>query len=155
MLVGYDLTTPVSSTTEGKTFGLLDRTMDDAGKEYIYVQANGAITANDVVYIDESGQADQLDLTNSAANFQALVGVSPATFADNEYGWIQVWGACTINVGTSAAANAQLNSTSTAGRVDDDATAGSEDVVGLFTTGTESSNAAAGWLNHPYIGATN
>lgn len=149
--IGFEFTT----THTVNKMDVLSRAKGADGKEYVYVQANGAITANDVVFVDETGQADQLDTTNSASAFGQTVGVAPATFADNEYGWIQIYGACTINVGSSCAANTQLNSTSTAGRVDDDATAGSEDVAGLATTGAESSNAAAGWLNYPTVGATN
>lgn len=126
-----------------------------AGKEYVYVQANGAISANDVVFIDESYQADQLDTTNSASAFGQMVGVAPVAFSDDDYGWIQIKGACTVNVGSSCAANTQVNSTGTAGRVDDDGTGGSENVVGLVTTAAESDNEAAGWLNYPYVGATN
>lgn len=125
-----------------------------AGKAYVYVQADGAITANDVVLVSEAYQADQLDTTNSASAFGDRVGVSEATFADDEYGWVQVFGPCTANVGSSAAVNTALNSTGTAGRVDDDGTTGAEVVTGLITTGAEASNAAAAYLNWPTIGAT-
>lgn len=152
--IGADLSNPVASLDEGKGFGLGDRYADDAGNVYVYVQADGAITANDVVIITEAYQADQLDLTNSNGALGDKVGVAAATFADDEYGWVQVYGTCTINVGSSCAANTKLNSTSTAGRVDDDATAGSETMHGLYTTGAESSNAAAGILHYPFIDAT-
>ena len=154
-MIGADLANPVAELDEGKGFGLGDRHCDEGGNEYIYCQADGAITANDVVIIDEDYQADQLDTTNSAGALGDRVGVAPATFADDEYGWIQVKGTCTINVGSSAAANTKLNSTGTAGRVDDDGTAGAETVHGLYTTGAESSNEAAGiLLGDPHIDAT-
>lgn len=154
MTIGANLSLPVSDLDEGKGFGLGDVYTDDAGKEYVYVQANGAIVANDVVIITEAYQADQIDTTNSAGALGDRVGVSPAAFADNDYGWVQVKGPCTINVATSAAANTKLNTTATAGRVDDDATAGAETIHGLYTTGAESSNAAAGILVYPFIDAT-
>ena len=118
------------------------------------MQANGAISAYDVVILDETYQADRLDTTNSAGAIGDLCAVSPVAFADNEYGWVQIKGACTINVATSCAANTKLNSTATAGRVDDDATVGAETVLGLVTTAAESSNTAAGMLNYPMIDAT-
>lgn len=124
------------------------------GKAYIFVQADGAITANDVVIMTEAYQADQIDTTNSAAALGDRVGVAPATFADNEYGWIQIFGPCTANVGSSAAANTKLNTTATAGRIDDDATSGAETILGLYTTGAESGNEAAAILTWPYIDAT-
>lgn len=135
-------------------FELGTRMKGAAGKEYVYVQANGAITANDVVFVDETFQADQLDTTNSAGAFGQVIGVAPATFADNDYGWIQIYGACTINVATGAETNTELNSTGTAGRVDDDASSGAEAIIGLATTAAESGNTAAGWLNYPTIRAT-
>lgn len=135
-------------------FELGTRMMGAAGREYVYVQANGAITANDVVILTEAFQADQIDTTNSAGAVGDKVGVAPATFADDEYGWVQIYGACTVNVGSSASANTKLNSTGTAGRVDDDATSGAETILGLVTTAAESSNEAAGMLNYPMIDAT-
>lgn len=135
-------------------FELGTRAKSGDGKEYIFVQANGAIVANDVVFIDEAFQADQLETTVSATAFGQAVGVAGVAFADNDYGWVQIYGACTVNVGASAATNTALNTTATAGRVDDDATTGAEVVSGLVTTAAESSNAAAGWLNYPTVGAT-
>ena len=138
-------------------FSVGDRATGKDGSIWQYVQANGAIAAGDVVLLDEDWQADQLDLTNSASAFGQSVGVAAAAFADNEYGWVQVFGVCdAINCGSSCAANATVNSTSTAGRVDDDATAGSEDIDGLILTTAESSgNTAPGLLNYPKVGATN
>lgn len=154
-LVGGDLGTSVSDLEEGKGFGLGDRYCDSAGKQYIWVQADGAISANDVVVVSEAYQADQIDTTNSAGALGDRVGVAPYAFADDDYGWIQVEGPCTVNVGSSCAANTKLNTTATAGRVDDDATAGAETVHGLYTTGAESSNEAAGILvSQPHIDAT-
>ncbi|MEM9523125.1 MAG: hypothetical protein AAF982_03890 [Pseudomonadota bacterium] len=155
--IGANFTDPLTLGTAVDVypeFELGTHMKGDAGREYVYVRANGAITANDVVFIDENHQADQLDTTNSASAFGRMLGVAPATFADDQYGWIQIKGACTLNVGSACAANTQLNSTGTAGRVDDDGTAGSEVAEGLATTGIESSNTAAGWLNYPRVGAT-
>lgn len=136
-------------------FTVGERAKGKDGSEFVYVQANGAISANDVVIIDEDWQADQIDTTNSAGALGDKVGVARAAFADNEYGWVQVHGVCdAINVGTSAAANTKLNTTATAGRIDDDATAGAETIAGLYTTGAESGNAAAGVLHYPFIDAT-
>jgi hypothetical protein len=123
-------------------------------KAYIFAQADGAITANDVCLVDASNQADQLDTTNSGSGFGLRCGVAAATLADNEYGWVQIYGPCTVNVATSCAANTALNSTATAGRIDDDATSGAEVVSGLVTTAAEASNTAAAYLNYPTVGAT-
>lgn len=155
--IGPDFTATFTAGTSVGVFPpweLGTRLIGASGKEYVYVQANGAITANDVVIMDESFQADQIDTTNSAGAVGDRAGVAPATFADDDYGWIQVYGACTVNVATSAAANTKLNTTATAGRVDDDATSGAETIFGLVTTAAEASNAAAGMLTYPIIDAT-
>lgn len=127
--------------------------------KYVYVRADaGGITgAGYVVLINESFTADMIDLTNSATAFGDRVGVARVAFAANEYGWVQVKGIADIRVAASAAANAQLNTTSTAGQLDDDATAGSEDVTGLVLTTANGGSAgtAPGRLNWPDVGATN
>ena len=152
--IGANFSTSISDLTEGKGFGLGDRYVKSDGTEYVFCQANGAISKNDVVVFDEAYQADQADTTSTAAKVGLLCGVAPYAFADNDYGWIQVKGPCTVNVGTSCGTYKTLNSTATSGRIDDDATTGAETILGLVTTGAESSNLAAGMLNYPAISAT-
>lgn len=154
MAIGHDLTTSVADLTEGKGHGLGDR-ITDRGDEYVFVQANGAITAGDIVIISEAYQADQLDTTSSGGAIGDAVGVAKVAMADNEYGWVQIYGTYTdANVATGATANTVLNSTSTAGRIDDDATSGSETITGLYATETAASNAADVVLRYPWINAT-
>lgn len=143
-------------TTTSTDFALLEVASDEAGKEYVYVQANGALDAQDVVVIDETGQAVVANLTNTASAFGDRVGVVNVAFADNEYGWAQIYGPTTANVLASAAANATLNSTATDGTLDDDGGSGSEDIDGLvLTTANGGSTAAAAcMLNYPTVGAT-
>lgn len=122
---------------------------------WIYCHASEAIADTAVCVVHETGEVENLDLVSSLAARGMPVGVANAAFADNEFGWVQVWGAvAVINVGTSALAHTRLNSTATVGQVDDDATAGSEIVQGMYLTAGESSNAAAGFCHWPYIAAT-
>lgn len=139
---------------EWQPFRLGTHMWSEDGKCYVYCQADGAITANDVVIMTEAYQADQIDTTNSNGAIGDRVGIAPATFADDEYGWIQVFGPATANVGSSASANTKLNTTGTAGRIDDDATAGAETILGLVTTAAESGNEAAAMMTWPFIDAT-
>ncbi len=138
-------------------FSLGDHLAGNDGAVFVYCSANGAVTANDVCLLPQDWDADALDTTNSASALGEKVGVGMGTLTDNQYGWFMICGTHdSINVGSSAAANAQLNSTATAGRIDDDATTGSEDVERLFLTTAESSgNTAPGVLTHPTVGATN
>jgi len=144
-----------SRLTTSAEYSLGTRASGKDGSEFVYVQADGAVAATDVVVISEAWQADSIDTTNSAAALGDKVGVARAAFADNEYGWVQVHGVVdAINVASSCAPNVKLNSTATAGRIDDDATTGAETIAGLYTTGAEGSNAAAGVLHYPFIDAT-
>ncbi len=130
---------------------------DSDGKGYQFVNATAAIAVGDVCTIDENGDSAGVTTTTSApAAGQGLpVGVAVTAIASGGYGWLQRQGViAAVNVGSSAAAHTNLNSTSTAGRIDDDATSGAEVIEGVTTTGTESSNSAAGILNWPYVGRT-
>jgi hypothetical protein len=132
-------------------------TTSDGAKGYQFVQANGAIAVGDVVQIDEVGDATPVTTTTSApATGQGLpAGVAVVALADNEWGWVQRFGIVdSINVGSSAAVHTELNSTATAGRIDDDASTGAEVLDGITTTAAESSNTAAGILNWPLVGRT-
>lgn len=153
-IVGADLSNAISGLTDGKSFTLGDEHCFN-GKTYVFVQADGAIVAGDVCIFTEAFQADQIDTTNSAGAVGDRVGVALYAFADDDYGWLQVEGPIdAVNVGSSCAANTKLNTTGTAGRIDDDATSGAETILGLVTTGSESNNSAAGILHRPYIDAT-
>lgn len=140
-----------------KKAGLLDRFTDTAGAEFVYVQAEGAITgAGYVVLIDEAGQADMIETTISATARGQMVGVAQAAFADDDYGWVQIFGTTNIRVAASAAANAVLNTTATGGQIDDDATTGAEviDRMVLTTARGGSAGTAEGVLFYPTVGAT-
>ena len=139
----------------GTPFTLGQRMQDADGNEFVYVQADGTITAGDVVIISEAFQADALDTTNSAGAINNAVGVAKGTLTDDQYGWVQIYGvAPVINATTGATANTKLNSTSTAGRVNDDGTGGTETIHGLNLTETAADNTAAGFLVYPVIDAT-
>jgi hypothetical protein len=153
---GIDVSEVVASTGV-PAFKVGQRGVDSDAKEYVYVHANGVAVIGDVMVIDEAYEADQVTTTNSAPGTGAglPLGVAVLALADNEFGWVQIYGVvAAINVATSAAAHTILNTTATVGRVDDDSTAGAEDIVGLTTTAAEASNLAAGILNYPIIGIT-
>jgi hypothetical protein len=135
-------------------------TTSDGAKGYIYVQANGAITGDGYVCdIDASTFDAAMSTTTTTAPGTGAgkpVGVARVAFADNEYGWLQVYGPGTIRVLASAAAYTLLNSTATAGSLDDDATAGAEVINGLVLDVANGGGAAsvAGFINWPNVGRT-
>jgi hypothetical protein len=85
-----------------------------------------------------------------------LVGVPAVDIAASSYGWVQIKGPANLQVLASAAANVRLNTTATAGALDDDGTAGSKDVLGiaLTTARAASQGLAPAMLNYPAVGVT-
>ena len=154
MNIGFDVTNTVSDLDEGKGFGLGDRIRTDDGKEYLYVQANGAITGDGyVVSIDETYQAVMVDTDTAAtvAEGQA-VGVAETAFADDEYGWVQIYGPCGIRTEQDAAANGKLAATADAGQVDDAGAAGTNYIDGMvLNTATGGADAVntTGFITYP------
>lgn len=141
----------------GKGFSLGDRFTANDGKEYVFVVAGtGGVTGEGYVcIIDEAYSAVMADTTTSASARGDLVGVGVVAIAASSYGWLQVKGPCNLRVNV-ASANVQLNTTGTAGQLDDDATGGSEVVERCFLTTARAATAglSAGILNYPSIGAT-
>lgn len=142
--------------TSGRGWGLGDRYTTYDGKEYVFVQANGAITGDGyVVSIDRSYQATMTDTDTAATVAEGLrVGVAEAAFADNEYGWVQIYGACGIRSEQDALASAKLGPTADAGQVDDAGATGSKFFDGMvFGTATGGADAvnSTGFLSYPVI----
>jgi len=134
-------------------FGLGTRTQGSEGTEWLYVVASGAITgAGYVVSIDEAFTATMVSTSNDAQG--DLAGVAPVAFVSGEYGWVQVKGPTLIRVAASCAANVPLNTTATAGELDDDSTAAALIVDGAYLTAARAASAgtAAGMLNYPRFG---
>ena len=150
--IGADFSTPFTAGTINPfpPFRVGTRMKGNAGTEYMYVQANGAVTgAGYVVQVDETFQATMISTSNDAGG--DTIAVAPVAFADNDFGWVQVLGPCVVRVSASAAANVRLNTTATAGQLDDDGTAGAFAITGLVLTTANGGAAgtAAGNLNYP------
>ncbi len=159
-VTGVDPTVTGADAVHG--LGTRGMNVTSAGtKEYIYVQADASGITGDgyVCVVDTSSfQADMVDTTASAPGTGAgkPVGVARAVFAASEYGWLQIYGAGLVRVAASAAAYTHLNTTATAGQLDDDATAGAEviDGIALDAANGGSAGTAAGWMNYPEVGRT-
>ena len=149
-----DTFTAAAALQQGKGFGLGEFHRDDQGRGFVFVQASAAVAANDVVFFTTAFAATTLSTSNDARGNKC--GVALVAFAANEFGWVQVDGPSSVNVLASCAANARLNTTATAGKLDDDGTVGSMQVQGIYlTTANGGSTAAiAAVLNFPYIDVT-
>ena len=145
-----------ASTSTTTTFGVGDQYEDQNGNYWVYVKASGAILQYDVVTYDETYNTVVAPVSTSNDARGDKIGVAAVAFASGEYGWLQVYGPCTMNVLASCAANVRLNTTATAGGADDDGTTGSIQLEGIYLTAarTASSGSAAGVLNFPIQGVT-
>lgn len=128
------------ATETSAKFRLGEACFDSEGGLWVYVQANGAITAYDVVKVDHDGQATSLTTTISGSEPTA-VGIAQVAFADNEYGW--VWrgqgggtgSGIKVRANTLCATDVKLYTHATAGTVDDTAT---DLIQGLMLVSTNS-----------------
>lgn len=145
-----------TTTTDGRMFSAGERHVDNNGKEWVFVKASSAIAQYDVVTIDPTYITTVAPLGTANDARGARVGVAAVAIASGAYAWLQVYGTCTMNVLASCAANVRINTTATAGSLDDDGTVGSMAVDGIYlTTARAASNgSAAGILNYPMVGVT-
>lgn len=130
-------------------------------KGYIYVVADASGVTDDgyVAVVDGSSyQAAMATTTTTAPGAGAgkLVGVARAAIAANGYGWLQIYGPGVVRVSASCAAYTRINSTATAGQLDDDATAGAEVIDGIVldTANGGAAATAAGFINWPKVANT-
>lgn len=130
-------------------------------QEFVYGRANGAVTGLGYLCLEATGfDFLMATLTTSAPGAQgpgSRAGAAQAALADNEYGWFQVYGKGSLRTAASAAIGTRLNTTATGGQVDDDGTAGSEQIMGVVlmtaTGGAAATNADA-MFSYPVVGVT-
>ncbi len=155
--------TNVRTSGEGPEFtpGTIGWNMTSAGpKGYIYVKDSGSAITGDgyVCLVDGSSfEAVMATTTTSAPGTGAgkLVGVARAAIAASGYGWLQIFGAGNIQTAAAADAYTILNTTATAGKLDDDATAGAEVIDGIvLDAAAGSATMAAAFINWPKVGRT-
>lgn len=135
-------------------------------QEFIYGRADGAMTGAGYVAVEvtAAAAANALDFimvtTANTAGGQnghgSRVAVAQAVMADNEFGWFQIYGKGSLRTSAAAAKGTRLNTTATAGALDDDGTAGARvingAVLGVATGGAATSADAV--FAYPSVGAT-
>lgn len=140
-VLGVNLTDTPATNDSGHALGTVTTGSD--GTRWMYVHANGAISAYATVLIDQSFEAVAITTTlatSGAANSGNRVGIAQVAFADNDYGWVAIAGTnIKITTSTSALANVALYTTTSAGILDD-SSAGCR-VVGIVAV---SANSTAG-----------
>ena len=130
-------------------------------QEFVYGRADGAVTGLGYLCVEATGfdfaMATTTNTAPGASGFGSRVGAAQAALADNEYGWFQIYGKGSLRTLASAAKGTRLNTTATAGAVDDDGTGGAEAIVGVVlgtaTGGAAATNADAIFA-YPSVGTT-
>ena len=130
-------------------------------QEFVYGRADGAVTGLGYLCVEATGfdfaMATTTNTAPGASGFGSRVGAAQAALADNEYGWFQIYGKGSLRTLASAAKGTRLNTTATAGAVDDDGTGGAEAIVGVVlgtaTGGAAATNADAVFA-YPSVGVT-
>jgi hypothetical protein len=128
----------VSETTTAAKFRLGERASGEQGQEYLYVLSSGTITQYAAVAVDEDFTARAL--TTTLAGQANTFGTAQVAFTTDKYGWVAVNG-CGLNVlcRDNIAANAQLFTTASAGKLTSTASTGGA----LMVQGVRSATAAA------------
>lgn len=132
-----------------KTFGtdpaIVEAKLGDLGSdsdgEWVYVKASAAVAQYAFVAIAKDNTVAELT-TTTAGSASLQVGVAQNALALNEFGWVWIGGPMGGGVGkgikgkiaASYVAEANLNTTATAGVADDAATTLIKNVVGLTAT---------------------
>lgn len=83
-----------SATSTTKEFTLGRKALDEAGNEYVYVLAGGAITAKAPVKVATGYSA------TVSGNAGRVDGVAPVAIASASYGWIQNRGVVQVDAAT-------------------------------------------------------
>jgi len=144
--------TNATTTTAEFALGVIHN--DASDREFIYVQAgSGGLNANQAAFVDEAFSA--VAATTVLSTYGGLVGVPQVAIAASSFGWVQTLGNASVNVAASCAADVRLNTTATAGRLDDDGTSGAKVIEGikLNVAATGAADTSC-FLNRPRVGAT-
>lgn len=135
------------SSSDGTTarFRLGTRALGAYGTEWVYCIASGAITAYQLVGINED--YDAFPMTSALSVQSDMLGFAQYAIASSAYAWIPVRGAnIKVRTKASAVADTQLWTTASAGVVDDATAAGALKIDGvvLVSSASTAANGAAG-----------
>lgn len=142
--------------TSNPTFVVGQTADGQDGSKWVYVKygVGGSTGLGFVMVYDEDFLAVMVSTSNDT--FGDKIGVSPAAALVDNYGWLQIFGTCdAIQVLASCGANIAINTTVTAGALDDSGAAGFQISGIILTTARAASQGnAPGILNYPLITAT-
>jgi hypothetical protein len=129
-------------------------------KTYVYGSMAGTQTAGQACVEGVAGAWTPVTTVNSAAGqvggHGTRVGVAQAAGTVGQFCWFQIFGTCSILTAGAVAIGTRLNTTATAGAIDDDGTAGARPIMGaVFKTAAAGAAVSADCrLCYPTIGLT-
>ena len=125
----------------------------DQGGLFIYGQALAAVAAGDFVTFNNNYGASLLSTANSPRG--AKVAVARYAMAATQWGWFQVEGQAAGRTFAAIAAGAQLNTTATAGAIDDDAAVGSKRLenIAILVAAAGATTNTEFQMSQPVVGA--
>ena len=145
--------TPSTLGEEGKLLALGTVGRDHKGNEYILLLAAGAIAVDGHVgFWDENYTFTALSTSNDVGGTPLAVSRGQPTASGQRF-WAQREGLGTVRVLASAAADVALESTATAGVLDDSVTTGSFAVEGLhlMTANAASEGSIQARISSPHL----
>lgn len=141
-LIGLD-PTRFQAATDAPQFrlgsaGLYDDPVDGT-KSYVYGSAVGTQTAGQVCVEGAAGvwtpATTALTAAGQVGGHGTRVGVAQFAASAGQFGWYQVFGKCSALTAGAVAIGTRLNTTATAGAIDDDGTVGARVINGaVFKT---------------------
>jgi hypothetical protein len=146
--------TQESSTPE---FVLGNIGFSNDGNYYIYVKAGEAITQYAASLIDENFNIVMATTTTSApdAGQGKAVCVPQIALTNAYYGWALIKGTGSVLGAASCVKFTELNTTATAGTLDDGPDSGAEVINGIvFDTTLTGAAATTAVINRPFVGRT-
>jgi len=124
------------------------RKKDYAGNEFILMPGVASLAVGDAVVFDETYTPARLSTATAVA--QPVAVAMAANTSTTNYSWYQIYGKATVSSGAlTVAADAVLQSSGTAGAVDDTATA-AKTIVGMTSASANSGGFITAWLNYPF-----
>lgn len=129
---------------------------EDSGVELMYMKAGtGGATEGKVAYYDANFVATLLTTANGADRIGHPLVVAITTLLVDEYGWYMRAGEGNVDVAASCEDGVQLNTTATAGRLDDDGTAGARLIMGISLIGAATdAGIYPAHITYPTVGIT-
>ena len=135
-LAGANLNTPDAV----QRFALGTRLVGSEGTNWLYVQADGAVSAGDTVAITSAFQATRATIALAMAG--QMLAFAQVAFADNDFGWVPVSGnPLVVLVSATSTVNVPLYIGTTSGHLS--TTGSSATVAGLALMTANTSTAVA------------